>query len=222
MELRLLNGLYSVLQQKWHAFAFARLLRKWAVSSDHRPPVSTTNTTRKARPPPPPGMWPLSCAALPPEPHRRAGSPSRTPTLPERRHGVDSQLGSLPQGQHVCDHLDPSSIEAIESSHAEVVHEGVCHRNPNLAAHLGYCTLKRKPPLSQNSCLGAHCSMMAKLVDLAATSACARGQGQRQVEASRKRKGRASILVILLVGIVVKTADAKNSRWECIKSRFYP
>ena len=75
----------------------------------------------------------------PPLPPSPTGLPSR----------VDSQLGSVPQGQPVCDHLDPSSIEAIESSHVEVAHQGVWgHPSPSLAAHLGCSTLKRKPPLS--------------------------------------------------------------------------
>ena len=88
----------------------------------------------------------------PPRPPSPTGLPSR----------VDSQLGSLPQGQPVCDHLDPSSIEAIASSHVEVAHQGVWgHPSPSLAAHLGCSTLKRKPPLSQNPNLGARCSMMA-------------------------------------------------------------
>ena len=46
------------------------------------------------------------------------------------------------------------------------------------------------------------------------------GKGKRRGLHSRTRKGWASILVILLVGIVVKTADAKSPRWECITAFF--
>ena len=103
------------------------------------------------------------------------GSPPRSPIPPERRHqrGVEGQLGSLPQGQPVCD-LNPSSIDAIESSQVEVAHEGVWgHLSSSLQAPLGCGTLKRNPPLSQNPCLGARCTMMSRNVELAATSACA-------------------------------------------------
>ena len=68
--------------------------------------------------PPTPGMWSLSCAALPPEPRRRA---LRLPSS--------------------------DSHQAIESSHVEVAHEGIGgHPSPSLAAHLGCSTLKRNPP----------------------------------------------------------------------------
>ena len=47
------------------AFAFARLRRKWAVSSDRGPPISTANTTSWARPPSPHQLWvPSSRRAL--------------------------------------------------------------------------------------------------------------------------------------------------------------
>ena len=86
------------------AFAFARLRRKWAVSSDHRPPVSAAKTTKRARPC---GLFPAprflqSHAGAP------GGSPPRTPIPPERKHqrGVYCQLGSLPQ-------VNPSAITSI-------------------------------------------------------------------------------------------------------------
>ena len=208
------------------AFAFARLRRKWAVSSDHRPPVSAPNTTRRARPPSPTNsgyvvsfLRRASSRATPP-----CGSPPRTPIPPERRHqrGVDSQLSSLPQGQPVCDHLDPSSIEDIGSSHVEVAHEGVWgHPGPSLAAHLGCSTLKRKHPLSKKTLprstllddgqfglVGGHIGMCERTRARASGGVCTAGCG----------KVGPQILVILLVGIVEKTADAKGSRWECIKA----
>ena len=127
------------------------------------PPVSAAKTTRRARPPSPTNSGYVVSFL-----RRTSSRALRLPSSdshPAGEEGVDCQLGSLPQGQPVCNHLDPSSIEAIESSHVEVAHEGVGgHPSPNLAAHLGCSTLKRKLPLSQNPCLGARCSMMAKLV----------------------------------------------------------
>ena len=128
------HGLHFVLQQKWHRLCLR--LRKaseemgrliWppapSLSSQHHPLLPT------------PGTWSLSCAALP---RQRALRLPRSPIPPERRHqcGVESQLGSLPQGQPVCDHLDPS-IEAIESSHVEVVwgHPNPASRHTWAAAH---------------------------------------------------------------------------------------
>ena len=70
---------------------------------------------------PTPGMWSLSCATLPPEPRRRA---LRLPSSVS--HPVSTaSWAPCHKSQPVCDHLDPSSIEATESSHLEVAHPGV-------------------------------------------------------------------------------------------------
>ena len=116
-----------------------------AVAADHGLPVSAANTTRRARPPSPTNSGHVVCFL------RRASSKT-TPRLAassESRRKGDTNVvsiascGSLPHGQPVCDHLDPSSIEAIESSHVAVVWG---HPSPNLLAHLGCSTPKRKPP----------------------------------------------------------------------------
>ena len=129
MELHLLN----------HA-AFTQFCNKCGTDpafafADNRHLVSAANTTRRARPPSPTNS---ACAALPPEPPRRA---LRLPSLeshPAREETPTSQ------GQPVCDHLNPSSIEATESSQVEVAHDGVWgHPSPSLLAHLGCGTLKR-------------------------------------------------------------------------------
>ena len=143
------------------AFAFARLRRNWSVSNDHLPPVSAANTTRRSALSHPlgvPGLFP-ALRFLQSHPCAPSGShPAReeTPTL------CRWSVGSLPQGQPVRDHLNPSSIEATKSSQVEVAHEGVWgHPSPSFPAHLGCVALVRKPPLSQNPCLGAPCTMMA-------------------------------------------------------------
>ena len=176
------------------AFAFARLRRKWAVSSDHRPPVSAAKTTRRARPPSPTNSGNVVSFL------RRASSratPARLAApllgLPSRRRG-DTNVVSIANWAP-CHKVNPSAITSIlrpsralkaPTSRSRTKALGG-HPSPSLAAHLGCSTLKRKPPLSQNPCLGARCSMMAKLVELAATSACARGQRQRQTEASAQQ-----------------------------------
>ena len=113
------------------AFAFARLRRKWAVSTDHRPPVSAASTTRRARPSSPAnsGYVVSFLRRFLQSPGASRGSPPWSP----RRRGDTSVV---PQRQPVCDHLNPSSIEAVENSQIEVAHEGVWgHSCSCLPAH---------------------------------------------------------------------------------------
>ena len=188
------RGLHSVLQQKWHRLCLrlrkaseemGRLIGPLTASlssQDHQTGSSTLSHQLRVC-----GLFPAPRFL---QSHAGApwGSPPRLP--PERRHqrGVYCQLCSLPQGQPVCDHLDPSSIEAMESSHVEVTHEDVGgHPSPSLAAHLGCSTLKRTPRFGQTGRVGGHM------------------QGQAEASAQQDAERLASLLVILLVGIVVKT-----------------
>ena len=94
------------------AFAFARLRRKWAVSSDHRPPVSAAKTTRRARPPSPTNSGYVVSFL------RRASSratPARLAApllgLPSRRKG-DTNVVSIANWAP-CHKVNPSAITSI-------------------------------------------------------------------------------------------------------------
>ena len=161
-------------------FAFARLRRK------------SSQTTRRARPPSPTNS---GCVVSFLRASSR-GTPARLAApllgLPSRRRG-DTNVVSIANWAP-CHKVNLSAITSIlrpsralkaPTSRSRTKVLGVTL--PSLAAHLGCNTLKRKPPLSQNPRLGARCSMMAKLVELVATSACARGQRQGQAEASAQQ-----------------------------------
>ena len=84
------------------------------------------------------------------------------------------------------DHLQASAVQIVEHSqiHVPDVEVVVEDAGPSLSAHLGSSHLQRESPSPQNSSHSARCTMMAKHVKLAATSAGAQDRGSGQVQAS--------------------------------------
>ena len=92
------------------------------------------------------------------------------------------------QGQPVCHNLESSAIQDIEGREVQVSHEDVCgHASSGLPADLSCGHLQRISTASQNPRLGARCTMMAKRLKLAATSAGTQSQRKGEMQPSAKK-----------------------------------
>ena len=105
----------------------------------------------------------------------------------ETRHDGEETgvVASWAPCQTVCDNLQTPSIQVVELCQVHVPHVEVGgNSSSSLSAHLGRSDLQRVAPSPQHPCHGARCSMMAKFIKLAATSAGTHGQREGQVQAS--------------------------------------
>ena len=146
------------------ARALANAHRNPAVSLDHRPPHLGCKDHQT----------PLALH------HQRALGTLVSSTIAdcsavavERRHqrGVNGQLSSPPQGEAVRNDLQSSTVQPVELSQIQIPDENV-GRDPRscLPAHLCCSALDGETPPTQNPSLRARCTMVAKYVELAATS----------------------------------------------------
>ena len=112
--------------------------------------------------------------------------PGRPVTTEKRDQGrVYGKLRTVPQSETVCDNFLTPSIQVVEfcQVHVSDVEVGG-NSSSGLSAYLGRSDLQRVAPSPQYPCHGARCTMMAKFVKLAATSAGTHGQKEGQVQAS--------------------------------------
>ena len=194
---------------------------KCAVSLFQHPPTSTTKTTRSARPFSPEssgenGFLPAACQN---DTVVVCSSWPGRPIPPERRHHrrVNGQLGSLPQCQTVRQSLQCAPVQRVENCQVRVADEHV-RGDPSacLPPDLRCGALKKKSSLPQHPCLWARCAMVAKHVELAATSAGAVRQDKKRCNLRHRsnRKGWGAILVALEAGNAVRAAEAKGPCWD--------
>ena len=100
--------------------------------------------------------------------------------------GLQHETVTLPRRHH---HLQATSIQIVVGSQVHLAHRDVGgHSGSCLSAHLCSRTFKREPPLPQNPCHSTRCTMMAKHITLAATSAGAQGQKKRHVESPAQQE----------------------------------
>ena len=131
----------------------------------------------------------------------------------QRRYegGVDGKLSPRPKCESVCHDFQSPSIQCIEVTQIHVADEHVRGDScPCFATDLCSRTFQREPTPPQDPCHLARCAMVAKRVELAATSASTQGQGKGKRRQSKRRNDCASILITLDVGSTVKEADARG------------
>ena len=103
--------------------------------------------------------------------------------------GVNRELGPMPKGQSIGHNFQPASVQIVEHCQVHVSHVHVRgDPGPCLAADLSSSALERKAPSPQDPSHSTRCTMVAKHVKLAATSAGVHGEGKGQVQPSAQEK----------------------------------
>lgn len=107
--------------------------------------------------------------------------------------GIDGNLRALPDWQAICHNLDTAVIEDWRVEiHVpqEDVGSDTC---PSLTANPRGRMFKRKATRAQHPTAVARCTMVAKRVKKAATTAAASSKGERHAQASQKKNAEVAV-----------------------------
>ena len=164
--------------------AFANWLGNEVVSVDMRPPTSMPRTTRRAL-----LLGPTTTNSGYVRSFRRRALSSTTPSMfsaplcedPSqwRAHTTAASTANwhLPN-KGIHNHLEPASVCGPWFTEVQITDHDV-------GCDSGCRAFQREPPSPQHPCSCARCSVVAKLVDMAATQACVQRKRQRESETSQ-------------------------------------
>ena len=184
------------------AFALDRATRNCAISADHLPPTTAARTTKRALPPSPVKTQGMSL------PVQRLLLPQHL-DVPCHLVGEQTSLWfrcTTECCQSVCHNLKSQTVHDVERRQVHITHKNICgDAGPNFSAHLrsGVKPLRPNTPASEHAA-----RWWPSESKLAAKSAGATGQGQREPEASEEQNTeRLTILVVRVVGNAVTVAS---------------